>query len=56
MAQDGVEAFILGCTETPVGVEMYHLKGNFIDATQVLAEAAVKAAGAEVIRHLPHRA
>lgn len=53
MQDAGAEAFVLGCTETPVGVEMYHLKGKFIDATEVLAEAAVAAAGAQVITHLP---
>jgi len=47
---------VLGCTEVPVAVEMYHLEGNFIDATEVLAEAAVQKAGAKVISHLPHKA
>ena len=56
MAKDGCEAFVLGCTEVPVAVEMYHLEGNFIDATEVLAEAAVRKAGAKVISHLPHKA
>ena len=42
---DGAEAFLLGCTETPVAVQMYHLSGRFIDATEVLAEAAVRMAG-----------
>ena len=56
MAKDGCEAFVLGCTEVPVAVEMYHLEGNFIDATEVLAEAAVQKAGAKVISHLPHKA
>ena len=56
MAKDGCEAFVLGCTEVPVAVEMYHIEGNFIDATEVLAEAAVQKAGAKVISHLPHKA
>jgi len=47
MAQ-GAEAFLLGCTETPVAVAMYHLQGQFIDATQLLAEAAVRYAGARL--------
>lgn len=52
MTKDGAEAFVMGCTEVPVGVEMFHLKGNFIDATEVLAEKAVAAAGYKVISHL----
>ena len=56
MAEEGCEAFVLGCTEVPVAVEMYHLEGNFIDATEVLAEKAVQEAGAKVISHLPHKA
>ena len=56
MADEGCEAFVLGCTEVPVAVEMYHLEGNFIDATEVLAEKAVEKAGAKVISHLPHKA
>ncbi len=56
MADEGCEAFVLGCTEVPVAVEMYHLEGNFIDATEVLAEKAVEKAGAKVISHLPRKA
>ena len=53
MEAAGAEAFILGCTEVPVAVSMYHLTGHFIDATQVLAERAVAEAGAKVLSHLP---
>ena len=52
MTTAGVEAFILGCTEIPVAVDMYHLSGNFIDATEVLAEKAVVYAGAKLLSHL----
>lgn len=44
MGQQGAEAFVLGCTEVPVAVAMYGLKGTFIDATDELAKAAVKLA------------
>ena len=47
MQSQGAEAFILGCTEVPLAVEMYHLKGVFIDATDELALAAVKLAKAD---------
>ena len=56
MSAAGAEAFILGCTEVPVAVAMYHLQGRFIDATQVLAEKAVAAAGARVISRLSRAA
>ena len=46
MQQEGAEGFILGCTEVPVAVEMYNLKGAFIDSTEELAKAAVKLAKA----------
>lgn len=53
MCRAGAEAFILGCTEMPLAVSLYALEGNFLDATQILAEKAVTAAGAKVIRKLP---
>ena len=52
MEQDGVESFVLGCTEMPLAVKMYDVPGHFIDATQVLAEAAVHFAGARCISRL----
>ena len=55
MEQRGVEAFILGCTEVPVAVQMYKLQGCFVDATEVLAEKAVAWAGGEVISSLPRK-
>lgn len=53
MTTAGAEAFILGCTEIPLAIAMYHIEGTFLDATQVLAERAVAMAGAKVISHLP---
>lgn len=47
MQNAGAEAFILGCTEVPVAVSMYKLQGEFIDATDELAKAAVKFAKEE---------
>ncbi len=55
MEQRGVEAFILGCTEVPVAVQMYDLQGCFVDATEVLAEKAVAWAGGEVNSSLPRK-
>lgn len=46
LRQAGAEAFVLGCTEIPVAVQMYNVVENYIDATQVLAECAVAYAGA----------
>jgi len=36
---------LLACTELPLARDMYHLHGSFIDPTEVLARAAIKAAG-----------
>ena len=47
MQSTGAEAFILGCTEVPVAVSMYKLHGEFIDATDELAKAAIKFAKEE---------
>ena len=38
----GAEHFILGCTETPIAVEMYHIKESFIDPTDIIARRAVE--------------
>ncbi|WP_026767183.1 aspartate/glutamate racemase family protein [Selenomonas ruminantium] len=47
MQNAGAEAFILGCTEVPVAVSMYKLQGEFIDATDELAKAAIRFAKEE---------
>lgn len=38
----GAQRLILGCTELPVAVEMYHLDYPTVDPTKVLAEAAIR--------------
>lgn len=50
MRNRGAQAFILGCTETPIAVQMYHLEGNFIDSSLVLAHKAIEAVGAPLIK------
>ena len=40
---------ILGCTELPLAVEMYGLKGDFIDTTLILAKKAIEYAGYEQV-------
>ncbi len=45
MEQRNAEAVILGCTELPLGVKMYGIKGNFIDPGLILAKKAIKEAG-----------
>lgn len=51
MTKKGAQAFILGCTETPIAVQMYNLEGNFIDSSQVLANKAIEAVGAPLIQN-----
>ncbi|SFK35332.1 aspartate/glutamate racemase family protein [Succinivibrio dextrinosolvens] len=50
MRNRGAQAFILGCTETPIAVQMYHLEGNFIDSSLVLAHKAIEAVEAPLIK------
>lgn len=48
----GAERLILGCTELPVAFPMYHLTGPVIDATEVLARAAVRFVAPELLKPL----
>jgi len=41
----GAQTVILGCTELPLAVTQYDLKGSFTDPTLVLAKSAVEEAG-----------
>jgi aspartate racemase len=45
LKSQGAQAFILGCTELPVAVDMYSLKGSFINPTEILARRAIEFAG-----------
>lgn len=47
----GAEVFILGCTELSVINETYKLKGNFVDALNVITEKAIKFAGKTVLKN-----
>ena len=42
---EGEQAFILGCTELPIAVSLYHIKGNLIDPSLCLVRAAIVRAG-----------
>ena len=48
MKSRGAGYFILGCTELPVAVVSLQLKGEFVDATEELARAAIEYCGYEV--------
>ena len=48
MFDHGAETMVLGCTEIPVGMNMYDLSYPCIDAMKVLALAAIQYAGYEV--------
>ena len=45
---DGAEAFILGCTELPIAFADYRIDAVTLDPTDVLAEAALRAAGVKI--------
>lgn len=40
---------VLACTELPIAVERYGLKGHFVNPTDILAAAAVKEAGCRLV-------
>lgn len=44
----GAEAMVLGCTELPLAFAQFHLPGNPLDPTQVLARRAVEEAGGQL--------
>lgn len=48
MAQNGVQAFILGCTELPMVLKDGDYGYRFIDTLEVLAKSAIKLAGYQV--------
>ncbi|MBQ7113640.1 MAG: amino acid racemase [Clostridia bacterium] len=48
MLEEGVESFVLGCTELPIAFDDYKLPYPVVDPTRVLAEAALKFAGVKV--------
>lgn len=45
----GAQAIVLGCTELPIAITRYHLRGNFIDPSLELARSSIRAAGGEAI-------
>ncbi len=45
MEKMSAETIVLGCTELPLGVQLYGLKGHFIDPGVFLAKAAIREAG-----------
>jgi len=45
----GAEAFIMGCTEIPLAMKIYHIDEPCIDATQILAEKAIEFVGGTCI-------
>ena len=49
MCARGAECFVLGCTEMPLAFTKYALPYEAVDATDVLARAAVTFAGGELV-------
>lgn len=48
MKKQDIELFIAGCTEISVAIDMYDLKGNFIDPLDILTNSIIRFAGKEV--------
>lgn len=45
----GIDTIILGCTELPVAFQTLGIIGNYIDATKILAQSAIRFAGKKVV-------
>ncbi len=52
MKNDGVQVFIIGCTELSVAVDMYEFKEKikYVDALEILAKKAIIEAGAKLYK------
>ena len=48
MEDEGVDIIISGCTEVSVALDMYNIRGNFIDPMKVLMETSILKAGAKL--------
>ena len=48
MVDEGVELFIAACTEISVALDLYDLKGTFVDPLDILTSNAIKLAGREI--------
>ena len=46
--EQNVDHFIIGCTELSVALQLYNLKGNYIDAMDVVATKAIEYSGSKV--------
>ncbi|ERT68183.1 cysteate racemase [Cetobacterium somerae] len=44
--EKNIDNIILGCTELPIAMNMFKIKGNFYDPTEILALSAIKKAKA----------
>lgn len=49
LRERGAETFVLGCTELPLAITRYGVSLNATDPTLILARAAIKVAGGELI-------
>ncbi len=44
-----VDIFIMGCTELSVALDLYNLKGNYIDPLTIIAKKAIEFGGGKVV-------
>lgn len=44
-----VDVFIMGCTELSVALDLYDLKGGYIDPLEIIAKRAIEFGGGEVV-------
>lgn len=46
--RQGAEIFILGCTELPIGFEMFNIRENTVDPTEAIAMSAIRFVGKKI--------
>jgi len=50
LKKQGAEAFILGCTEIPIAFNMFGIKEDYVDSSEVLVRRAIEFAGKRVLK------
>lgn len=49
LKEKNVDIFIMGCTELSVALDLYNLKGNYIDPLEIIAKKAIEFGGGKVV-------
>ena len=50
LKEKNVDIFIMGCTELSVALDLYNLRGNYIDPLEIIAKKAIEFGGGKVVK------